>query len=238
MSFPPLIDEFMQNERWKYDDVDQYYFAFSVGQIGRYYGFLSIIRSRVEQAELEYRRLNELLGLAAGEVRQPGFEGAMALERSMSLGKQIQLDVESYYVFGKIALNKAAKFIEDYFREGRGCSLLSHDKLIKHFEKFATQKELVVPADLLALARKLRDILVDYRDKQIEHHWEPRSTAGLYYRRDEGIRLSGSEGLSTPLSAIQTDLDAYLHSVWKLIQENRAKGRFKLRGTSNGRREG
>jgi hypothetical protein len=240
VNFLRLVDDFMDSERWQYDDTDQNFFAFAVGQIGRYYYFLPIIRLRVEHEIREYLRLNAERrdSLAAGELRQLGENEVRALEAEMFLARQIQLDVESYYVFGKIVLNKAANFIEDYFGHTQDCSFKSHDKLIGCFERFVAARGLSIPPGLLALAKKLKTVLVDYRDKQIEHFHNPRRGVALAHAPDEGVRLvatflepkdSDKGAISTPIGELQNDIDAYVGAIWKLIQDNRSKSRFKLR---------
>jgi hypothetical protein len=93
MSFPPLVDEFMQEERWHCDDIDQNLFASAVAQIGRYCGFLPIIHSRVQQELDEYRRLAAARSASMdGEVRQLGVEEIRSLEVEMCLSRQIHLN--------------------------------------------------------------------------------------------------------------------------------------------------
>src|SRR5215472_14371638 len=49
-------------------------------------------------------------------------------DRCKDLYVRLQLEVETFYVFAKIVLDKVANAVEFYFGQGRSASLLSHDR--------------------------------------------------------------------------------------------------------------
>lgn len=234
------IKTFREAERWYYSDMDQNMFAVGIGQPDRYYEFLQIIKGRFDAVREPFVKINADLqkGMLPG-VRPVTEEEWKAMQESSILQKSIQLDIESFYVFAKITLDKIANFLERYFGPERGCSFRSHDNLVKHFDKYRDAKGLNIPNEFTELAATLKETVSDFRDKQIEHHRNPRRTVGIAWTSDGNLRLTPihfnpKEGdqeqkLSIPLSLTMNDLDRYLESVFELIRRDRAKGTYSIR---------
>lgn len=137
------IRQFRDGERWHYTDADQNLFALSVSQADRYYQFLGILRSRIEATATALAELHQRMYCSAEPgIHQLSEEEGQLLDASSSLQTQIQMDVETFFVFAKILLDKLAHFLEHYFGPESGTSFRSHDKLVKFFSKFVAAKEL------------------------------------------------------------------------------------------------
>ena len=53
---------------------------------------------------------------------------------------QLHLEIESYYLFSKIMLDKIVHALEFYFGQGRKKSLDSHDGLVKNSASYVARK--------------------------------------------------------------------------------------------------
>jgi len=134
---PSPIDKFTHDERWHYSASDQNYFAIALLQVGKYYDFLLLIKERFDPSAKEFVQINEDLQKAIPPgISQVPTQQAELLDKSFYLQKTIVLDIESFYVFAKILLDKLARFIEQYFGQAKGCSLRSHDRFVKSFAKY------------------------------------------------------------------------------------------------------
>jgi len=235
-----MITAFRDNERWNYTDTDQNLFGVAVAQIDRYLGFLLLVKHRFDSAAEPFIRIESYFkqGMEPG-VRQVSEAEWKAMQESSLLQTNIQLDIESFYVFAKIMLDKIAIFIEQYFGPGRGCSLISNDKLVRDFGKYSTLKNLSVPKEFVEIASILKELVSDFRDKQIEHHRNLRRTIGIMWTQDGNILMMPGhlnpkesdplQSASTPLSAILIELGKYLECFFELIRTNRTKGIYAIR---------
>ena len=236
----PSISSFIEAERWHYEPMDDNYFALSFGQIAKYHRYILTIKSRFDEESKAYVEVSRQLQANSPQegITQVDSNIGALLDLSNTCGNLLHLDTESFYVFAKIVLDKIARCIEHYFGAGRGCSLNSHDLLVKNFNKFSGQKGLVVPPDLLGKATKLKEQIADFRDKQIEHNRNHRSGMGTAYGLTEEVVLvsipifpkPGDPGQmsSTPLNRLLAEIDDYLVELCSLVRENRLKSVFKI----------
>jgi hypothetical protein len=163
--------------------------------------------------------------------------------RINELSSEIQLDSGSFYLFGKILLDKLAKLIEDCFRPdhtekelSRGYTFEgSHHVLTKNFPEFAIRRKLEVPKDFIERAIEMRMTISDFRDDHIAHKHNMRSAHGtmfvldgsspprimkhLLYRNATEIDVQQVE--SKPLTDLMGLLESYLGSVFVLIDHYR-----------------
>jgi hypothetical protein len=163
--------------------------------------------------------------------------------RINELSSEIQLDSESFYLFGKIVLDKLAKLIEDYFRPDhtekeffRGYTFEgSHHVLTKNFPEFANRRKLEVPKDFIERANEMRNTISDFRDDHIAHKHNMRSGHGTMFVLDGSSpprimknllypneREIGAQQIeSKPLTDLMSLLESYFSSVFVLIANNR-----------------
>jgi hypothetical protein len=101
----------------------------------------------------------------------------------------LHLDIESFYLFAKIYLDKIAHAFEFYFGPGRGKSMDSHDQLVKNFPAYAKEKGLTLPSDLMSIATRLKSDISDYRDYEIAHEKSPRRLSGTVFDTEGKMRI-------------------------------------------------
>lgn len=234
---PNEIDSFVMFEREKYHIDEWNRFIGSFEQINRYYSFLMLIMNRYEACN------DELISREADrKFAPPNTYGPISMEhgaRIHEMGKkleQIELEIESFYLFSKILLDKIAHFIEFYFGRERGIGLDSHDKLVKYFDRYGTAKELIVPPTFRGHLSSLKIAISDFRDYQIAHE----KRLGLF--RSVSVSAEGatmakkqvqSKGASAQvmtetLGRLDDNIRAYLVDLFELIQTNRGRSVLKL----------
>jgi hypothetical protein len=237
------ISEFRDEERWHFSDLDQNRFAMALAQIDRYYNFLRTILNRLNVSTVSMVALNsEYMKNMKPGTHAVTVEEAQLLDKMSSLQVLIQLDIESYYIFGKIILDKTSNFIELFFGSQRGCTLRSHDNLVKSIKRYCADKGLLLPANFIELATIAKSTISDYRDKQIEHHNNSRRIMGISMSV-EGITLAPGHFypketdhnaiMSTPIKQVMKLLDDYIGTFTELIRANRGKGKFELKEKTN-----
>jgi len=227
-------------ERMFYDGMDNNRVAFSLGQVSRYLRFLEIPRSR-------YRSLNE--EVVAGFRRQmaeaasnPGMRELTAsevAELDSDVQRQVFLhfEIESFFLFAKIFLDKVARFVQDFFGGARGLSLRSHDNWCSDADAYARAKGLVIPSGMLDTMQRLRSLVADYRDKQIAHLQNPRAMHGTQIRGDGSTQIAGSalfptardkQVMSPEIDEVWKLIETYVEQLIAMVETNRDKTRYKL----------
>lgn len=127
------LTEFVTNHRNYFETRDNNKFAFSFSAITRYYQFLQIILERYAQASSRFVLNNRQLTKSFKESENGPInqEQSMLLEEGSKLYTYLHLEIESFYLFAKILLDRVARSIELYFGTTRGLALDSHDDLAK-----------------------------------------------------------------------------------------------------------
>jgi len=221
------LSKFVSAERDRYEVHDGNRFAVALAQAARYYDFLLIIIARYEVINDKFVvKQKALMAEISGADGTMSAEQMALLDELGQLTTRVHLEIESFYVFAKILLDKIARFIETYFGQAHGCSLASHDKLTKSNERFRAAKGLVYPPGFTDSLVFLKEQIADYRDKQVEHLRNPRivkATSHTYpTEHDEQVE---SEKLPELLKAINT----YIQQVAELVTMNRDRTRFRIR---------
>lgn len=236
------ISDFITSNRNKFADKHNNMFTFSFGEIQRYYEFLEIISGRWEGIEAEYvagvRHMMETSKKNPGTHVMTTNEWALH-EESRKKSTLLHLEMESYYLFSKIMLDKVARSIEFFFGATRNLPLDSHDDLTKNLVKIAEQKSLLVSEGLLVLIPRLKKTVSDFRDQQIAHQKSPRVTRGTVFSDDGSTKIMinmlypketdvQSEGVN--LSELRALIDQYLDEVVRFLEVNFIKTRLNLVG--------
>ena len=238
-----ILGDFIVKEREHYAGNDNNYFAFSLGQSLRYYDFLLIIFDRYRKASEDMVSVHNKL--IKPSLKQPGKKIPVTDTQmriwveSLRLHTLVLLEIESFYIFAKIFLDKIALFIQNYFGPARGISLRSHDKLEKEYERFRLVKGLNYPQGFSQSIIFLKKNISDYRDKQISHMYSQKAfkgitwgvnkrmkiTTGQLFPTSSNSKLLPSEDLALLLQAI----DTYIQQLISLVESNRAKTVFALK---------
>jgi hypothetical protein len=236
---PSPLTDFIQSERYRYEGDANNLFAFSLGQAARYYEFLVILAARVETVSAAYVACQSHLrgSFPEGETELVG-ELLDQWRQSLDLGTQLHLDIESFYLFGKILLDKLAQFTGHYFGQVQSCSLASHNKLVKNIERFAQMKGAAIAPGVLAAATSLKEQVADFRDKQIAHNRNPRTVVGTSWSSRGDVRLTETHLYPRPsdppqvesssLQGLFTLVDEYIAQLVFFVTSNRTLSRFAL----------
>jgi hypothetical protein len=138
-----LLSDFVSSERKRFANEDNNKFAIGFSQISRYHLFLSLILKRYEEASRAFfENTNAMQATLLPGTHRLTDAQVKLREDGVRLSALVHLEIESYYLFAKICLDKIARALEFYFGQGRGKSLDSHDQLVKNFAAYAAEKRL------------------------------------------------------------------------------------------------
>ncbi len=230
------LDEFITIHRNKFETRDNNKFAFSFSSIIRYYQFLEIILERYAQASSKFVQNTQQLTKSFKESENGPInkEQSKLLEDGRILYAYLHLEIESFYLFAKILLDRIARSIELYFGVARGLSLDSHDDLAKRIEKYCSEKKIILPKDFLAKINELKKEISDFRDYEIAHEKSPRTTRGTSFNMDGKTRLSlnviyptekelknkSNQRESAFIDDLRIKIDEYLNGLVDFIEAN------------------
>lgn len=235
----PELSKFVEVERAFFDGEDNNKFAMAFGQILRYRSFLGIISHRHEDHNREFFKLIErqklLSSSGGGQLTE---EQAAWWEEISNLSTHIQLEIESYYLFAKILLDKVSRFVEFFFGPERGLSLDSHDQMTKCFDAYARNKNLKGYDRVATSLTSLKTDIANFRDYQISHEKSPRTIRGISFSGTGQTsilstkmypKVTDVQVQSETPGKLEEDLHLYLREIMLLIQTNRDMSKLKRR---------
>jgi len=104
-------------------------------------------------------------------------------EHSATLQLRLHLEVESFYLFAKILLDRISDTFGYYFNHSLKKAGSTHTQVANWFSKICTDKHLVVqPANLHSTMKVLKRCIIDYRNDALEHISNPRLIHGTNWR--------------------------------------------------------
>jgi hypothetical protein len=205
------------------------------GHISRYFVFLHYIVERYQAVSRDYvenmKTINEMFqrGVSGDSFTK---EEAAILDQGTVLHDRLHLEIESFYLFAKIFLDKVAHFLEFYFGQDRGRSLDSHDQLVKNIASYSESKGLALPTEFLELAETLKRAISDHRDYQIAHEKSPRTMYGTLYDLDGKTRITqvrlnptdrDQQVESTPLEELLAAAERYLRIAIEIVKNDQRR---------------
>lgn len=236
-----FIFDFAKRERQRFSNYSDNLFSSATSQIIRYYEFLQIIVER-------YQKINENFFLHNEKRKHMFPNGSYTLnkqqmeylEEEAKINKNLHLEIESFYLFAKILLDKVCRFLELYFGIARSASLDSHEKLSKNIEKYVKKRSLSdLSKELIGMITSLKKEISDYRDKEIVHDKSPRTMKGTMFSFKEGLTRIFSGKLfpneedkqieSSAPNQIIGQIDKYLMSVFEYVSNSRDKTGLELK---------
>ena len=242
------LNAFIESEREQYATYDNNIFAVALSQVVRYHEFLSIISARYQLASDELRlsiqAFQDSLSPSGGTLSEAQL---IHLREQSLIRARVHLDIEAFYVFAKILLDRVALVIERYFGSARGLRLLSHSRLAKSFCAYAGLKQLSVPSGLPARIALLEQRIGDYRDKQISHHHNLRTFHGTTFGPEGGMRILSSplypkaddrHENSEDLATLFRELDEYVDAIIAFVTDNRLRSALVLKQSTNDAKAG
>lgn len=182
------------------------------------------------------RTQKETQAAGAGTSRPVTPEEWEEMQRTATLGTRLHLEIESFYVFANILLDRIAATCLFYFSRK---SKWNHWQLTANLENFCKKRGLVVPsANLLKMPAQLQDLIVKYRNTRIEHVEEPRLIHGtslgpdkkakilpaiLYPTQEEMEKIGEIQRPSADLDEILASLDTYMTAMLNFFDGNADK---------------
>ena len=214
-------------------------FVCSFCQILQYLEFLNIILKRHKRVTKIYLQKRKIFQKSIQEHRNETLtKYQLKLWDELRIKHPLfHLDIESFYLFSKILLDKVSRFIEFYFGKVRRKSLDSHDKLAKNLSDYVKAKGITLPKGFEKTVNRLKKEVSDYRDKEIAHEKSPRTIKGISLS-DEGqvsifsARLyptdRDSQAQTNNLLDLLNDIDLYLGYVMELVLCNKDRTALEL----------
>lgn len=183
-------------------------------------------RSYVGYALEDRDRLSaELLRLEA--------RGQLVDEEAQRLIPRVHYTIESFFVFGKILLDRVALAIEATFGNAKGFRP-SHRGVLAGLGAYAVTKGIPPPPnDLIRKAREFEETLTRFRDHQITHKQNVRHSFATMFKLGTGevdvivgIRVgtereAGELSLLSPppVARLAEDIDGYLAAVTEWVED-------------------
>jgi hypothetical protein len=236
-----LLNDFIEDERKRFCTRDNNVFAFSLGHVCRYLTFLNIIEGRYSKVgQLFVANSNELRAAVPSGTPKLTDEQRRLLDEGTELTFRLHLEIESFYLFAKILLDKVAHAIEFYFGAVRGVSLDSHDDLVKCLDKYAKGKRLNLPTNFVEKARSLKKDVSDFRDYEIAHEKSPRRLNITGFSADGHTSLISSmlyptekdqQVSSKHLGDLGNEIEEYVQLLTVLLGTNRELTQLKVQNT-------
>ena len=240
LSAAQCLTNLVKNERDRFENRDNNIFAFAYSQVIRYCSFVSEIVARYRGCGRSYiratrRYINYLncRGAESGPMTKADMDRWNDVERLTAL---VQLEIECYFVFSKILLDRLAQAIEIYFGRVRGVSIHTHHLLAENLEPYARNRKLRAYRALWRHARSLQVKISAFRDKFIVHESSPRTVKSLSFTRGR-VNMAVSRiypkdsdvtEWSGDLVALDKAIREFIFLVARLIERNPDRTNLKL----------
>lgn len=213
--------DFIDTERWRFDGRDNNLYHVAFREVTVYRAFLGLIQDRYRAAAYEYMARSEAFRLRIETAAATGTAiGPDTMLEQLQL--VVRMEIESFYLFARILLDKIALAVHFYF----GLHQSGHSLLIRQLAKAG-----VLPSERLqTLAKDLGKKIGGFRSEQITHQRELRAIRATGYRTGEGPRMilsnlyptvGDQQFESRPLEELILAIDDYLSEVIEFLVENR-----------------
>src|SRR6266496_248045 len=114
------LTDFISSERERFANEDNNKFAMSFSQISRCSAFLDVIIERYEEASQQFFQNTKSMQATRLPGTHPMTSEQIALHNEgVRLTLLLHLEIESFYLFAKIFLDKIAHALEFYFGQVR-----------------------------------------------------------------------------------------------------------------------
>jgi hypothetical protein len=233
--------EFLHAEFPNFADTARNRLCHAVDPLIRYEWYVRTIFFRHGALVREFQLLDsDFQEFIAGGSRggQPTIDQQQLLLRRGQISNNIAMDIETFYVFAKIFLDRIAIFVEHYFGQLRGVSIHSHDKLAKNLLGFLQGHSIDASPGLQSTLSELKRRIANFRDYQIAHEQGSQTIRGTLWKPGEEPRLvmapahpsTRKEGTvqaeSESLCVLVAEIDLYIDCVRELGAANRDRCSF------------
>jgi hypothetical protein len=148
----------------------------------------------------------------------------------------LAFEIETFYLFAKIYLDRIAQFLGRYFGSLRGASTKSHDQLTKNWRAFQEGHGLEVPEGFERQLIDLKDRIAEFRDDQSVNYavegvdldmlGESGEELGMTPAHPANRWASTMQAESEGLNGLASALDEYCEAVQSIVFTTRARSRF------------
>lgn len=228
------LKAFVGEERVRLALRDNNVLGQSMSQIGQYREFLGIILDRYGEASTAFVENTRAMQKAA---KDHSADAGSLHDEAVVLKTKLHLEIESFYLFAKILLDKMARSIEYYFGPERGLPLDSHDDLAKRLVDYAAAKQLDVTEDFVSKSNSWKERVSDYRDYHIAHEKSSRTLRATAFDAEGQTSmvlvrlypLGGDRQVeSEPLENLLPELDQYIQNLVEFLKANRGKTNLEI----------
>lgn len=239
------LSKFIDNERNCFETRHDNMFSFTFSEILTYHNYLEIILDRYKSISKDFvvntKEFHESIKQKSGTMNEQQIE---LMREWQLITKHLHLEIESFYLFAKILLDKISLAIQFYFGSARALSLASHDNLRRHIENYAELKGLSINSELLEIINKLKEDISDFRDYQIQHirdYRQGRIARGTIFDGEGNTKLSlisvyptekDKQYDSRSLSELFEEINTYIDKVIQFIESNRIKTTLSVKNTT------
>lgn len=229
------LNDFIWKQRRLLDTKENNIFALTLAKWDKYLDYLTIILNRYSTKEKEYKNLlSEQIKALKRQNRKMTHEEVKRMRKICNMGNNLSLEVESFYLFSCILLDKIANFFSKVLphKHKRGIKFKSHDNFWSTYHKSQSVKMKKSYEDN---AKWLSDNLIKYRDKTITHTYIAENTKrllidGFTFHPDKEIlktsitlypdEKSSQNTKSIPIEKIAEKLRTYIHETLEVIKLN------------------
>ena len=230
--FPTLdrLSAFVETYRSRMDNKNNNLFAASAGGWWRYHAFLTHVLVRHDRSNAEYVEAQKrwmrlaMRPESAGTSRPMTPEDVVAWKHTADLATVLHLDIETFYLFAKILLDRIADTFGLVFGVKWRSGGSSYSDLSKRFAALCREKGLEIrPDNLPALISKLWEAIVDYRNKMIEHLDEPLMPGTLTSPGQASSIATGRGRQTEDPHALLRMVDEYIEAMLTFFEVNAKK---------------
>src|SRR6266853_403102 len=144
------LEMFIDSEREQFHASNASITKTAVHEIKRYSAFLSIIKRRALDAS---DRGNETLRCSAGRPAGPVRDELIASFEALAI--HFQMEMESFYMFAKLYLDKTVHFLETYFGQRANCSFESFSRFDRILATLTSEHGFINQPKLVGTAKLL-----------------------------------------------------------------------------------
>ena len=239
MPSPSAFESFISDERGRYETQDNNRFAFAFGEVATYRFMLPVVEHRYRETSSASQATLDLFHIALNDhpSGSPMNERQLALMEAWRVANlRLRMEIETYYLFGTILLDRTAAGISLFF-DGSPKRWFRHSRLCDSFESTAAEEGLRLPSDFIRLARSLMNQVSDFRHEGVAHEKTLRAFRAVNYRPGEDARLflhrlypqpKDMTQESRPLGELSALIDTYLTTVANLVVTNRSRSALRL----------
>ncbi|HEY1727388.1 MAG TPA: hypothetical protein VGG22_03295 [Candidatus Baltobacteraceae bacterium] len=207
------------------------------GHILRGYRYLELVHERHVPTAKHYK---ELLAQLIARM-DPAFEGgAITYDDEMAtmdtdmadLLDVAHIDLETFYLFAKVVLERVAQYIELYFGSEPKLSVRSHDKLRANFSEFALRRGIVIPDGFNPTFAHVHDMVFTHQSESATNDSRVAQSPSdlMIAHTDNTPGSNGSSNgvmrLSLTTGQLLNVVDAYLRATLELVRANPSRAKM------------